>query len=252
MTDNTAQLLLFAAVIVALTPIFGRYMARVYAGERTFMTPVVSPVEKAVFRLCAIDPNVEQHWTRYAISVIALNLLSVLLFYFILRLQHILPLNPRGLDALDPALAFNISVSFITSTNWQAYAGETTLSYFSQMAGCTVHNFISTATAMGVAIAVIRGITTSQTKTLGNFYADFVRTIFYILLPVSIISALILAYEGVPQTLSDYITVKTVEGTDQVIAQGPVASQAVIKVFGTNGGGFSTPTAHTLTLIQRR
>jgi K+-transporting ATPase ATPase A chain len=238
MTDDTAQLLLFAAAIIALTPLLGRYMAHVYAGERTFLTPVLAPLENAIYRFGGIDPEAGQHWTRYAFSVILLNLIGVLFFYAILRLQHILPLNPRGFPGLDPALAFNTAISFITSTNWQAYTGEGTLSYFSQMVGCTVYNFVSTATAMGVAIAVIRGFTSSQTKTLGNFHADFVRTNLYILLPVSLVVALFLVFEGVPQNLNDYVTVKTVEGSEQVIAQGPVASQASIKIFGTNGGGF--------------
>lgn len=238
MTDDTAQLLLFAALIVVLTPVMGRYMARVYAGERTFLTPVIAPIEMAIYRFGGIDPDVGQHWTRYAFSVILLNMLGVLCFYAILRLQHILPLNPRSFGSLNPSLAFNTAISFITSANWQAYAGESTLSYFSQMAGCTVYNFISTATAMGVAIAVMRGFTSSQVKTLGNFYADFVRTNLYILLPLSFFVAMFLVFEGVPQNLHDYVTVKTVEGGEQVIAQGPVASQVAIKMLGTNGGGF--------------
>lgn len=238
MTDDTAQLLLFAAAIIALTPLMGRYMAQVYAGEKTFLTPVLAPLENLIYRFGGIDPHTGQHWTRYAFSVILLNMIGVLFFYAILRLQHILPFNPRGFPGLDPALAFNTAISFITSTNWQAYAGEGALSYFSQMAGCTVYNFISTATAMGVAMAVIRGFTSSKAKTLGNFHADFVRTNLYILLPVSLVIAFFLVFEGVPQNLNDYVTVTTVEGSEQVIAQGPVASQVSIKMFGTNGGGF--------------
>jgi K+-transporting ATPase ATPase A chain len=238
MTDDTAQLLLFAAAIAGLTPVLGLYMARIYAGERTWLTPLLRPVERLIYRLTGITTESEQHWTRYAFSVILLNLVAVLVFYLILRLQHVLPLNPRVFTGLDPALAFNITISFITSTNWQAYAGETTLSYFSQMAGCTVHNFISTGTAMSVAIAVIRGITTSQTRTLGNFHVDFVRTMLYVLLPISLIIAVVLSFEGVPQNLGDYQIVKTVEGTEQLIPQGPVASQTAIKMLGTNGGGF--------------
>ncbi len=238
MTDDTAQLLLFAAAIIALTPVMGRYMAQVYAGERTFLTPIVAPLEAAIYRFGDIDPTSGYHWTRYAFSVVLLNMVGVLFFYVILRLQHILPLNPRSFSAVEPSLAFNIAISFMTSTNWQSYAGENTLSYFSQMAGCTVYNFISTATAMGVALAVMRGFTTSQAKTLGNFHADFVRTNLYILLPFSLILALVFIFEGVPQNLNDYVTVTTVEGGEQVIAQGPVASQVAIKMLGTNGGGF--------------
>ncbi len=238
MSDDTAQLLLFAAAVVGLTPLMGRYMALVYAGERTLLTAIIAPLERLIYRMSGIDPAAEQHWSRYAVSVILVNALAVLCFYFILRLQHVLPFNPRGFPAIDPALAFNITLSFITSTNWQAYGGETTLSYFSQMAGCTAHNFISTATAMAVAVAIMRGFTTSQTRTLGNFYVDFVRSNLYVLLPISAIVALFLVFEGVPQTLGDYTTVTTLEGAKQVIAHGPVASQAVIKMFGTNGGGF--------------
>lgn len=238
MRDDTAQLLLFIATIIVLTPAMGRYIYRVYVGERTFLTPVIAPLERAIFRVGGIDPNAEQHWTRYAFSVILLNLLGTLCFYLTLRLQHVLPLNPRSFGSIEPGLAFNTAISFITSTNLQAYAGESTLSYFSQMVGCTVYNFISTATAMGVAVAVMRGFTTSQAKTLGNFHADFVRANLYILLPLSLILALFLVFEGIPQTLSDYATVTTVEGSEQVVAHGPVASQVAIKMLGTNGGGF--------------
>ncbi len=243
MADNTAQLLFFVAAIVALTPVMGRYMYRVYASERTFMTPVIAPLERAIFRIGGIDPDAGQHWTRYAISAVLFNMIGVLCFYLIVRIQHVLPLNPRDFRGLDPALAFNTAISFITSTNWQAYAGETTMSYFSQMAGCTVHNFISTATAMAVAVAIMRGLTTSQTKVLGNFHADVVRTILYILLPISLIAALFLVFEGIPQNLNDYVTVMTVEGSEQLIPQGPVASQVAIKMFGTNGGGFFNASA---------
>jgi K+-transporting ATPase ATPase A chain len=238
MTDDTAQLLLYVAAIVALTPLMGRYIYRVYTGEPTFLTPIIGPLERAILRVGGIEPEAGQHWTRYAFSAIALNLVATLVFYLILRLQHVLPLNPRGFASVEPGLAFNTAISFITSTNWQAYAGESTLSYFSQMTGCTVNNFISTASAMGVAVAVMRGLTTSQAKTLGNFHTDFVRTNLYILLPISLIVALFLVFEGSPQQLGDYVTVTTVEGSEQVIAQGPVASQVAIKMLGTNGGGF--------------
>jgi K+-transporting ATPase ATPase A chain len=238
MTDDTAQLLLFVAVVLVLTPVFGRYVLRVFTGERTLLTPLLAPVEKAIYRLTGINPHSEQHWTRYAISAIFLNAVAVLCFYFVLRLQHVLPLNPRSFPSIEPALAFNTAVSFITSTNWQAYAGEAALSYFSQMIGCTTNNFLSTGTAVAVAIAVMRGLTTSQIKTLGNFHADFVRTNLYILLPLATAASLILVFEGVPQTLGDYVTVNMVEGTEGLIPQGPVASQVAIKMLGTNGGGF--------------
>lgn len=236
--DDTAQLLLFAVVIAALTPLLGRYMARVYAGERTYLTPIVLPVEKLIWKICGIDPKTEQHWTQYAFSVLAVNIFCVLTFYLILRLQYYLPLNPRSVTGLDPALSFATAISFITGTNWQAYAGETDLSYFSQMVGCTAQNFLAGATAMSVAIAIMRGLTQSQIKTLGHFHRDFLRTILYILLPGAIIFALFFVFEGVPQNLSNYPTVVTVEGAEQVIAQGPVASQVAVKVFSTSGGGF--------------
>jgi K+-transporting ATPase ATPase A chain len=238
MADDTAQLLLFAVVIVILTPLLGRYMAHVYAGERTFLTPVAAPVEKLLWKICGIDPRAVQHWSRYAFSVLAVNIVCVLIFYAILRLQYYLPLNPRSVPGLDASVSFATAISFITGTNWQTYSGETDLSFFSQMVGCTAQNFLAGATAMSVAIAVMRGLTQSQIKTLGNFHVDFIRTILYILLPVAFIVALILIFEGVPQTLANYPTVTTVEGGEQVLAQGPAASQIAIKMFSTSGGGF--------------
>lgn len=236
--DDTAQLLLFAVVIVVLTPLLGRYMARVYAGERTYLTRIILPVEKLIWKLCAIDPKAEQHWTQYAFSVLAVNIFCVLTFYLVLRLQYYLPLNPRSVPGFDPALSFATAISFITGTNWQAYSGESDLSFFSQMVGCTVQNFLAAATAMSVAIAVMRGLTQSQIKTLGHFHKDFIRSILYILLPGAFIFALFFVFEGVPQNLSNYPTIVTVEGAEQVLAQGPVASQVAIKVFSTSGGGF--------------
>lgn len=238
MTEDMAQLLLFALVVLSFTPLLGRYMCRVYTGETVLLTPVAAPLERLIYRTAGIDPRAGQHWTRYALSAIMLNFIAALCFYAMLRLQHLLPLNPRGLGPLSPDLAFNTAISFVTGTNWQSYAGETTLSYLSQMTGCTVLNFISAATAMAVAIAVMRGLVTSQTKTLGNFHQDFVRTQLYILLPISLMVALFLVLEGVPQTLGDYVTVDTVEGAQQIIPRGPVASQTAIKMLGTNGGGF--------------
>jgi K+-transporting ATPase ATPase A chain len=238
MTEDMAQLLLFALVILSLTPLLGRYMCRVYAGERVLLTPVVAPLERLICRVGGIDARAQQRWTRYALSAITLNFVGALCFYIMLRIQHLLPLNPRGFGPMEPALAFNTAISFITSTGWQAYAGESTLSYLSQMAGCTVLSFIGAATAMAVAIAVMRGLVTTQTKTLGNFQVDFLRTHLYILLPISLIAALFLVFEGVPQTLGDYVTVTTMEGAEQIIPQGPVASQTAIKMLGTNGGGF--------------
>lgn len=240
MTDDTAQLLLFAVVIVILTPLLGRYMAHVYAGERTFLTPVAAPVERLLWKACGIEPETDQHWTQYAFAVLAVNIVCVLVFYLILRLQYYLPLNPQSVPGLDASLSFATAISFITGTNWQAYSGESDLSFFSQMAGCTAQNFLAGATAMSVAIAIMRGLTRSQVKALGNFHVDFIRSILYILLPGAFIFALLLGFEGVPQNLSGYPTVTTVEGAEQILAQGPVASQVAIKVFSTSGGGFFT------------
>lgn len=238
MTDDTAQLLLFAVVIVILTPLLGRYMARIYAGERTFLTPVAAPVERLLWKACGIDPEADQHWTQYAFAVLAVNLVCALIFFMILRLQYYLPLNPQSVPGLSPARSFATAISFITGTNWQIYTGEAELSFFSQMVGCTAQNFLSGATAMSVAIAVMRGLTQSQVKALGNFHVDFIRSILYILLPGAFIVALFLGFEGSPQNLSGHLTVTTVEGGEQILAQGPVASQVAIQIFSTSGGGF--------------
>lgn len=247
MNDDTAQLLLVGLVIMLLMPVMGGYMVRVYSGERVLLTPVLAPVERLIYRGLSVSAEAEQGWLQFGLSAIMVNFLSTVLFYIILRLQHVLPLNPQGFESLEPALAFNIAVSFITSTNWQAYSGESQLSFFSQMAGCTVQNFVSTGTFMAVAVAIIRGFVTSQTRTLGNFYVNFVRGILYIVLPISIIAALFFVWQGIPQTFNDYVTVKTIEGADQTIAVGPVASQEAIKMLGTNGGGFyNANSAHPL------
>lgn len=238
MTDDTLQIVLFGAIVLALTPPMGIYMYLVYTGRRTLLTPILDPVERVIYKVAGINPTIGQRWTAYAFTLLAVNLIGFLLLYAILRLQHMLPFNPRGFGPLAPGLAFNTAVSFVTNTNWQAYSGETTLSYFSQMAGCTVQNFLSAATGMSVAAAVIRGFTGKQIKTIGNFYVDLTRSILYILLPIAIIATILLVWQGVPQTLGDYVTAKTVEGADQIIAQGPVASQVAIKNLGTNGGGF--------------
>ncbi len=238
MPDDSFQLLLFGSIILALTPLIGSYMHLVYTGRWTPLTPVMDPVERFIYSLMGIDPRTGYHWTRYALAVLAVNFFGFLVLYAILRLQNVLPLNPRGFPAMEPRLAFNTAISFMTNTNWQAYAGEQALSYFSQMAGMTVQNFLSAATGMAVAVAVIRGFVGQQEKTLGNFYVDLTRSVLYILLPISIVAALVLVWEGTPQTLGDYATAQTVEGREQVIATGPVASQVAIKNLGTNGGGF--------------
>ncbi len=238
MPSDLLQVLIYFAIILAGTPLIGGYMARVFKGERTLLSPVLAPVERAIYGLCGIDPEREQHWSRYALAVLALNAVGWLLLYAILRLQDLLPWNPERLPPMPPYLAFNAAVSFVTNTDWQAYGGETTLSYFSQMAGLTVENFVSAATGIAVGIAVIRGFVGRTVRTLGNFYVDLTRAVLYVLLPLSIAGALILVWQGTPQNLDPYVSATTLEGGRQVLAQGPAASQIAIKQLGTNGGGF--------------
>jgi K+-transporting ATPase ATPase A chain len=238
MAADLLQILLYLALILAATPLLGGYMARVFAGERTLLSPVLVPLERAIYGACGIDPGKDQHWTRYTLALLATNAVGWLLLYAILRLQHLLPWNPESMPPVPPDLAFNTAVSFVTNTNWQAYGGETTLSYFSQMAGLTVQNFVSAATGIAVAIAVIRGFAGRSVRAIGNFYADLVRSVLYVLLPLSIIGALVLVWQGTPQNLELYVTATTLEGDMQVLPQGPAASQIAIKQLGTNGGGF--------------
>jgi len=236
------QLALFSGLVLLTTKPLGSYMARVFEGERRPFPRVLGPIERFLFRLSGVDPSVEQTWVRYAGSVLALSVFSLLVTYGILRLQRFLPLNPQKLPAVDPALAFNTSASFTTNTNWQAYGGESTMSYLSQMAGLAWHNFISAAAGIAIAIALARGLTRRQSpeapRTLGNFWADLIRATVYVLLPLSLVFALLLVSQGVVQNLSAYREVTTVEGAKQVVALGPVASQEAIKELGTNGGGF--------------
>lgn len=232
------QIIVFLAVLTALTPVLGGHMARVFSGDRTVLSPVLAPVERGLYRLCGIRAGQEQHWTGYALSLLAFNLLGFLLLYAILRAQAWLPLNPAGLPAVPSDLAFNTAVSFMTNTNWQAYGGETTLSLFSQMAGLTVQNFVSAATGIAVLVALIRGFARRSARTVGNFHVDLTRATLHVLLPIALVAALVLVWQGVPQTLAAHIDTATVEGGRQVIAQGPVASQVAIKQLGSNGGGF--------------
>ena len=234
--DATGILLIvfFIAVVVALTPLLGGYMARVYDGRATFF----APLERGIYRLCGVDPNREQHWAAYAVSLLMFHLLAVLTLYALMRLQGFLPLNPAGQGAVAPDLAFNTAISFSTNTNWQNYGGESTMSYLVQMVGFTVHNFLSAAAGMVVAVALIRGFARRSARTIGNFYVDMVRTTLYVLLPICVVGAMVLVWQGVPQNFSDYVTASTLDSGQQVIAQGPVASQMMIKHLGTNGGGF--------------
>ena len=232
------QIVLFFVVLTALTPLIGGYMARVFGGERVFLTPVLGPVERLFYRLLRTDPEREQDWKGYARTVIVFNLLSFLALYLILRTQGIHPFNPQGFHSGTWDVSFNTAASFVTNTNWQFYAGETTLSNFSQMAGLTVQNFVSAAVGIAVLVAVIRGFSRRSGKTLGNFWADLIRSLLYVLLPISLIGAFVLVSQGVIQTLGANIDFTTLTGAKSTLAVGPVASQEVIKELGTNGGGF--------------
>jgi potassium-transporting ATPase potassium-binding subunit len=232
------QVGVFSALVTAISVPLGLYMARVFAGERTMLDPVMRPIERTIYRLCGIHPEAEETWVEYAVSMLLFSMIGMVVLYAMERLQYFLPLNPQKFGAVAPDLAFNTAASFTTNTNWQAYAGESTMSYFTQMAGLAFHNFVSAAAGIAVAIAVIRGFVRRSAKTIGNFWVDMTRAILWVLLPISVIGALVLVWQGVPQNFSAYTQAKTVEGASQAIAQGPVASQEVIKELGTNGGGF--------------
>jgi K+-transporting ATPase ATPase A chain len=227
-----------ALAILIVTPFLGRYIHRVMEGERVFLSPVLRPVERAIYRVCGVDETVEQAWKGYAVAVLVMALVAILSGYLVFRLQDVLPLNPAGIGPMTPELAFNTSVSFETNTNWQNYSGETGASYLTQAAVLAVRNFTSAATGMAVAIALIRGLTRRSSKTLGNYWVDLTRGVLYILLPISIVGALVLVWQGVPQTWNGPQTVATLEGAQQTIAYGPIASQEWIKELGNNGGGF--------------
>src|ERR1700733_14601392 len=246
-TNGILQIVIYFLVIVAVAKAMGVYMTRVFAGESTFLHPVLRPLERLCYKLCGVQETIEQRWTQYAGSMIAFSIFSAVFLYALQRLQGFLPLNPAGFStahapanatAMTPDLAFNTAVSFTTNTNWQSYGGEATLSYLVQMLGLTMHNFTSAAVGMAIAVAMIRGFSRHQANALGNFWADIVRATVYVLLPISLIFALFLTSQGVIQNLKPYTTVTTVEGKTQTIAQGPVASQEAIKMLGTNGGGF--------------
>jgi K+-transporting ATPase ATPase A chain len=232
------QIALYAIVVVALVKPIGRYMTDVFAGERTVLTPILRPIETAFYRLSGVDEHAEQHWLTYAVAMLLFNLAGMLLLYAMLRLQGMLPLNPQDMAAASPDLAFNTAASFATNTNWQSYGGESTLSYLTQMAGLTVQNFVSAAIGIALAVALIRGFARRSANVIGNFWLDLTRCTLYILLPISLVAALFLVWQGMPQNLGAYVEATTLEGAKQTIAQGPVASQVAIKMLGTNGGGF--------------
>src|SRR5208282_5191537 len=232
------QIALFSVIVILITRPLGGYLTRVFAGERTFLSPVLRPVERAVYWCCGVDENEEQHWLTYAVAMLFFSVVGFLTLYALQRLQWYLPFNPQGQTGVEPSSALNTSVSFITNTNWQSYVPETTMGYLVQMAGLTVHNFLSAATGIALALALIRGFTRREARAIGNFWVDLTRSTLYVLLPISVVVALVLVWQGVPQNLGAYTDATTLEGAKQVIAQGPVASQEIIKELGTNGGGF--------------
>jgi K+-transporting ATPase ATPase A chain len=242
------QILVFCAVLIAIAPLLGGYMAKVYTGKRVFLSPVLGLPERLIYRLMGIDQSREQNWKSYAKSLIIFSLAGWLILYLVLRTQSIQPWNNYGGVAFHSApwnVTFNTTSSFMTNTNWQYYGGETTLTYFSQMVGLTVQNFASATVGIVVAIALIRGIANRSSSSLGNFYVDFVRTVLYVLLPIAFVSALVLISQGVIDNLSHYVSVHGISGLAQTIAMGPVAGQEAIKELGTNGGGFfNTNSAH--------
>jgi K+-transporting ATPase ATPase A chain len=235
---DLVTLVIFAGLVLLITPILGAYIHHVMEGERTVLSPVLRPVERAIYRACGIDETAEQDWKGYAVSVLVMAVVAIVVGYVVLRLQNVLPLNPNGATPQSPDLAFNTSVSFETNTNWQNYSGETGVSYLSQMLILAVRNFTSAATGLAVAIALVRGLTRRSAKTLGSFWVDLTRGILYILLPISVVLAVFFVWQGMPETLNAPAAATTLQGTQQTIALGPIASQEVIKELGNNGGGF--------------
>ena len=231
-------LLAFFVLVLAPAPLLGRYLFRVMEGQKTLLSPVLQPVERLCYRLAGVDERAEQDWKTYALALLVFTAVSLLVLFSILRMQGSLPLNPQHLPGLEWTLAFNTAVSFVTNTNWQAYSGEASLSYFSQMLGLTVQNFVSPAVGLAVLVVFCRGIARKSTNNLGNFWVDLTRATLYGLLPFCLILALLLVWQGVPQTFMDYVHGLTLQGADQTIPLGPAASQIAIKQLGTNGGGF--------------
>ncbi|HEY9228731.1 MAG TPA: potassium-transporting ATPase subunit KdpA, partial [Gemmatimonadaceae bacterium] len=228
------QILFFSACVLAIAKPLGLYLVRVYDGSFTWL----GAVERGIYRICAVDPNEDQHWTRYAAGVLLFSAVSMLLTYVVLRLQAVLPLNPQHFPAVTDRQSFETAASFTANTNWQSYSGEQVMSYFSQMTQLAFHNFVSAAVGMAVAVAFVRGIARKSAGRLGNFWVDLTRGTLYVLLPISLVVALVFAQQGVIQNFKPYLDITTLEGAKQTIAMGPVASQEIIKQLGTNGGGF--------------
>lgn len=232
------QILIYIGILLLLVKPLGGYMTRVFTGERTFLSYVLGPLERGLYRLAGTNEREEQHWTTYSISMILFSLAGFFVLYILQRFQASLPYNPAGMTSIGPELSFNNAASFVTNTNWQNYGGESTMSYLVQMAGFTVQNFASAATGIALAIALIRAFSRASGKAIGNFWVDLTRATLYVLLPICIVLTLVFVYLGVPQTLGPYVNATTLEGAQQTIAVGPVASQLAIKMLGTNGGGF--------------
>jgi K+-transporting ATPase ATPase A chain len=232
------QIFLYCAIIVAITPPLGGYMTRVFSGERTFLSPILQPVERAIYKTAGVDERHEQHAVTYTVGMLLFHAGGLLILYVLMRIQAVLPFNPAEQPAVAPDLSFNTAVSFITNTNWQNYGGESTMSYLVQMLGLTHQNYLSAATGIALAMALIRGFARNSVRTVGNFWVDVTRTTLYILIPICVPYALFLVWQGMPQTLGAYVDATTLEGAKQTIAVGPVASQVAIKMLGTNGGGF--------------
>jgi K+-transporting ATPase ATPase A chain len=232
------QIVLYCAIVVAITPPLGAYMTSVFSGELTFLSPILRPVERAIYRIAGVDERQEQHAVTYTIGMLLFHVGGFLILYVLMRVQQVLPFNPAAQPAVAPDLSFNTAMSFITNTNWQNYGGESTMSYLVQMLGLTHQNFLSAATGIALALALIRGFARHSVRTVGNFWVDVTRTTLYILIPVCVPYALFLVWQGMPQTLGAYVDATTLEGAKQTIAVGPVASQVAIKMLGTNGGGF--------------
>src|SRR3954452_25402949 len=237
-TIGWIQILLYCAIVVALVKPLGWYMTRVFNGERTFLSPILRPVETGLYWIGGVDEKREQHWLTYTVAMLLFHVGGFFVIYAVMRLQAVLPFNPAEQSAVTEDLAFNTAISFITNTNWQNYGGESTLSYLSQMLGLTHQNFLSAATGIVLAVALIRGLARASMKTVGNFWVDLTRCTLYVLLPICVVYTLFLVWQGMPQTLGAYVDARTLEGGKQTIAVGPVASQVAIKMLGTNGGGF--------------
>jgi K+-transporting ATPase ATPase A chain len=245
--NSVLQVLIFLAIVLLITKPMGLYMTAIFSGRRTWLTPIFSPVERLFYRLCGVHPEEEQKWWEYVIAMLVFSLAGMLLLYLLERTQQWQGsfFNPQGLPNVEPQLAFNTAASFTTNTNWQNYIGEQTMTYLTQMAGLAFHNFVSAATGIVLAVALVRGLARRSVQYLGNFWVDLTRCVLYLLLPISIVGALVLVSQGVIQNFNPYTVVHTLNGATQTIAQGPVASQEIIKEMGTNGGGFfNTNSAH--------